>query len=135
QVPDDFTFVLKASQRITHKAKLGPEAADPLAYFLSCAEAMGSKLGPVLVQTPKWVRMDLDVLGAFLSWMPAGRQAAFEFRSPTWFDDGVYDLLRAYDAALVVADTGEAGDGPLVPTATWGYARLRKVDYDERALE
>ncbi|HZD04948.1 MAG TPA: DUF72 domain-containing protein, partial [Longimicrobiales bacterium] len=35
QTPDDFSFVLKASRRITHQAKLGEDAADPLEYLLT----------------------------------------------------------------------------------------------------
>jgi uncharacterized protein YecE (DUF72 family) len=135
QVPDDFSFVLKASRRITHQAKLGPDAADPLAYFFSCCEAMGEKLGPILFQTPHWVRKDLGVLRDFLGWIPEGRRAAFEFRSPTWLDDEVYEILREHDAALVAVDTGEEGDAPLVPTASWGYARLRRVEYAPGDLE
>ena len=34
QVPDDFTFAIKASQRITHFARLKEEAASPLDYLL-----------------------------------------------------------------------------------------------------
>jgi uncharacterized protein YecE (DUF72 family) len=136
QVPEDFTFVLKASRRITHSAKLGPDAADPLAYFFSSCEAMGQKLGPILFQTPPWLAKDANVLRAFLALIPAGRKAAFEFRNHTWFDDEVFALLRGRDAAFVVADTGEEGkDPPLVPTASWGYARLRRVAYEEGALE
>jgi uncharacterized protein YecE (DUF72 family) len=135
QVPEDFTFVLKASRRITHQAKLGPDAADPLAYFLSSSEAMGGKLGPILFQTPKWVRKDLDVLRSFLARIPEGRRAAFEFRSRSWFEDDVYALLGEHDAALVAVDTGDEGDPPFVATASWGYARLRRVEYGPGELE
>jgi uncharacterized protein YecE (DUF72 family) len=136
QVPDDFRFVLKASRRITHNAKLGAAAADSLAYLFTCADAMGEKLGPVLFQTPPWLKKDALVLRDFLALIPSGRKAAFEFRNDSWFDDEVYGLLAASDAAFAVADTGEEGkDPPLVPTASWGYARLRRVAYDEGVLE
>jgi uncharacterized protein YecE (DUF72 family) len=135
QVPDDFTFVIKASQRITHNAKLGPNAAEPLAYLLEVCEALGSKLGPLLFQTPPWLKKDLPLLRDFQALLPAGRRAAFEFRNATWFDDTVYRALADRDHALVVADTGEADkDSPLVPTASWGYARLRRVAYQEGLL-
>ena len=136
QVPDDFTFALKASQRITHSGKLGPGSADPLEYFLSSCEGMGDKLGPILFQTPPWLKKDVPVLRDFLARIPAERKAAFEFRNQSWFDDEVYETLNTRDAALVVADTGEEGkDPPLVPTATWGYARLRRVAYEGDLLE
>jgi len=131
QVPEDFTFVLKASRRITHMAKLGANASEPLAYFLASCEAMGHKLGPILFQTPPWLKKDVPVLRDFLAQVPQAQRSAFEFRNESWFADDVYELLRAHDAAFVVADTGEEGkDPPLVPTATWGYARLRRVAYD-----
>ena len=59
---------------------------------------------------------------------------AFEFRHESWFDDEVYETLRARDAALCVADTEESGDAgaPIVATADWGYLRLRRCDYDDR---
>jgi uncharacterized protein YecE (DUF72 family) len=130
QVPGSFSFVIKASQRITHKARLGAEAADPLAYMLdSCAE-LGERLGPVLYQTPPWLKRDVGVLRSFLALMPAGHRAAFEFRNVSWFDDEVYAALAESNAALVVADTGEeAKDPPVVRTSDWGYARLRREVY------
>jgi len=135
-VPDDFTFALKASQQITHHAKLGPEAADPLAHLLSVAEVMGAKLGPLLFQTPPWLKKDVARLRDFLKLLPMGRKAAFEFRNTSWFDEEVYEVLCERDAALVAADTGEEGkDPPLLPTASWGYARLRRVGYEDGLLE
>ena len=130
QVPPSFSFVIKASQRITHNAKLGPQAADPLAYMLQACAELGDRLGPVLYQTPPWLKKDVGVLTGFLGLLPAGHRAAFEFRNATWFDDEVYATLAERNAALVVADTGEEGkDPPLVRTSDWGYARLRRVEY------
>lgn len=136
QTPDDFSFVLKASRRITHNARLGPDAADPLAYLVDVSGALGDRRGPLLFQTPPWVKKDTDVLGAFLALFPADVKAAFEFRSTSWFDEEVYELLRDSGAALVAADTGdEEKDPPLVATATFGYARLRRELYGEDELE
>jgi uncharacterized protein YecE (DUF72 family) len=60
-----------------------------------------------------------------------------EFRHPSWFVEEVYDQLRARDVALVAVDEDETeGPGsPLVPTASWGYLRLRRAAYDRAALE
>jgi uncharacterized protein YecE (DUF72 family) len=136
QVTGDFTFVIKASRRITHNAKLGPGAAEPLAYLLDVTQAMGSRIGPILFQTPPFLKKDVAVLRDFLALLPEGRKAAFEFRNATWFDDEVYEALAARDAALVAADTGEEGkDPPLRPTASWGYARLRRETYEGDLLE
>jgi uncharacterized protein YecE (DUF72 family) len=61
---------------------------------------------------------------------------AFEFRHETWRDEEVYETLRSRNAALVCADTEESGEAgaPIVPTADWGYLRLRRCDYDESGL-
>lgn len=79
----------------------------------------------------------MPLLRDFLALLPGeGVRAAFEFRSTSWFDDGVYDALRERGAALVVTDTGdEAKDPPLVATAPWGYVRLRREAYEEGLLE
>ena len=65
QVPAGFSFVVKASRHITHRAKLRTEAADPLAYLLETCNVLGDKLGPVLFQTPPWLKCDLPVLRDF----------------------------------------------------------------------
>jgi uncharacterized protein YecE (DUF72 family) len=78
----------------------------------------------------------MDRLQGFLAALPRHWPAAMEFRHPSWFDDEVYDALRGRDIALVAVDEDEAeGTGsPLVPTASWGYLRLRRVTYDEDRL-
>jgi len=134
--PDGFSFVLKASRRITHQAKLGPDAADPLDYLVGNLEALGDKLGPLLFQTPPWLKKDAGLLRDFLGLLPDGLRAAFEFRSTSWFDDEVAGLLEDAGAALVVADTGDGErDPPLLATAPFGYARLRRESYEGDLLE
>lgn len=135
QVPEGFRFVLKASRRITHQAKLGPDAVDPLGYLTTNAGELGDKMGAILFQTPPWLKKDADLLRAFLGHVPEGVRAAFEFRSTSWFDDEVCGLLSEHGAALVAADTGNPDkDPPVVATTNWGYARLRRPDYDDKDL-
>jgi uncharacterized protein YecE (DUF72 family) len=69
-------------------------------------------------------------LQAFLAELPRRHRAAFEFRHESWLGDDTYDVLRAADAALVIADTEDLST-PLVATASWGYLRLRREDYVE----
>jgi uncharacterized protein YecE (DUF72 family) len=133
QVTGDFRFVLKASQRLTHQKRLKDCAAD-LAHALEVYRAMGERLGPILFQLPPNFRQDLARLEAFLALVPADLQAAFEFRNDTWFGDETYALLRARNAALVVSDVDERPEPPLVPTADWGYFRLRRTAYAPETL-
>ena len=137
QVPAGFVFVLKASQRITHRQRLAPESKETVDYMLDTGAALGDKLGPILFQTPPFLKKDAARLRAFLELLPVARRYAFEFRHETWRDDEIYETLRARNAALVCADTEEsaAGGAPIVPTADWGYLRLRRMDYDAAALE
>lgn len=132
QVPASFTFVLKGPQVITHRKRL-KEAAQETAHFLEVARALGPQLGPVLWQLPPNLKKDLPRLQAFLALLPAGGRPAFEFRHPSWQDDEVYAALREKGAALVVAHDGEA-ERPLVPTAGFGYLRLRAPGYGPEAL-
>ena len=134
QVPDAFSFVLKASRRITHQKRL-KDADDELGYLLGSAAVMGDKLGPILFQLPPWLKKDTERLGAFLKLLPEGTRAAFEFRSSSWLDDDTYELLRAANVSLVTADSSKDDDEPtVVATADYGYLRLRREEYDEAAL-
>ena len=136
QTPPSFTFVLKASRRITHEKRLSGDTADAVNYLFQTAAALGPKLGPVLFQLPPFLKKDALRLKSFLSLLPEGKPAAFEFRHPSWFDEEVYGILRSGAAALCSADTDESGEAgaPLVPTAGWGYLRLRRADYGEADL-
>src|SRR3954454_24783486 len=130
QVPDGFTFVLKAPQRITHQKRL-VGAGDDLRELFGAGGVLGSKLGPVLFQLPPFSRKDALKLREFVAILPVDRRVAFEFRHDSWFDDEVYAILRDRDIALCAADTDEVADPDslVVPTASWGYMRLRRTEY------
>ena len=134
QVPDDFRFVLKASQKITHHKRL-KDADDEVGYFTRVASSLGPRLGPTLFQLPPYLKKDLPRLEAFLDALPRRWRAAFEFRHESWFDDDVFAALRAHEVALCIADTGEEGDAPFVATAPYGYLRLRRESYTPDDLE
>ncbi len=132
QVPPEFRFVLKASRRITHINRLA-DADGSLPFFLQTANVLGDRLGPTLFQCPPTLRKDMARLTDFLGRVPRTWRAALEFRHESWFDDEVYDALRAHDIALVAVDE-DAGATPLVPTASWGYLRLRRAEYADAGL-
>ena len=46
-VPDDFTFVIKASRRITHIKRLN-DVAEPVEFLIRATDLLGDKLGAVL---------------------------------------------------------------------------------------
>ncbi|HUF89850.1 MAG TPA: DUF72 domain-containing protein [Gemmatimonadota bacterium] len=133
QVPDGFRFALKASRKITHQKKLA-DVGEEIAYLVETSRVLGPRLGPTLVQLPPWLKKDVPLLSRFLALLPDDFPVALEFRSSSWFDDDVYAALSDHGAALVVSDTGK-GEPPVVRTAPFGYARLRRVEYDESDLE
>jgi uncharacterized protein YecE (DUF72 family) len=130
--PAGFTYVLKAPQRITHFARLRG-VDEPLRYFCDAARTLGDRLGPLLFQLPPNFKKATDRLSEVLALVPDGFRVAFEFRHESWFDDEVYALLRARNAALCVADT-EEGTTPAIATADFGYLRLRAVEYTDDEL-
>jgi uncharacterized protein YecE (DUF72 family) len=130
QVPETFTFVLKASQRITHIKRL-KDCDEVLSYLFGVSAALGPRLGPTLFQLPPNFRKDVPRLQAFFEAMPSRQRVAFEFRHASWFDDEVYGTLRANGAALCVADTGEEPVVPFVATTDWGYLRLRREEFSD----
>jgi len=134
QVTGDFRFVLKASQRLTHIKRL-KDCAEDLRFALDVYRTMNERLGPILFQLPPNAKKDLERLAAFLELVPGDIRAAFEFRNEGWFGEETYALLRAKNAALVVSDVDDAPEPPLVPTADWGYFRLRRTAYTPEAID
>jgi uncharacterized protein YecE (DUF72 family) len=130
--PDGFVFTLKAPQRITHMRRLR-DIDEPLRVFCDAARVLGPKLGPLFFQLPPSFKKDAGRLQDVLVQVPPDLRCAFEFRHASWFADDVYAALRARDAALCVADT-EEGRTPDEVTASWGYYRLRNVDYPDAEL-
>jgi len=133
QVPEPFSFTLKAPRRITHELRL-KECEAHVAEFLRRAQSLGAKLGPLLFQLPPFLKKDLPRLRDFLALLPGGQPAAFEFRNDSWQDEEVYAALRAKGAMLCYTDTDEGDSPPVVATAHSAYLRLRRTHYDDAEL-
>jgi uncharacterized protein YecE (DUF72 family) len=74
------------------------------------------------------------VLEDFFGLIHGDMACAFEFRSPSWLDDEILDLLREKGASLCIADTDENPAHEIVRTAPWGYLRLRRSNYTDADL-
>jgi uncharacterized protein YecE (DUF72 family) len=122
RVPAGFLFAVKASRYLTHTLRLrDPRPAVDL--LVDRSAALGSHLGPVLLQLPPDMRSDLDALDATLRAFPAEIRVAVEPRHQSWFTDELCQLLSARGAALCLADRR----GPVTPawrTADWTYLRF-----------
>ena len=123
----DFVFALKASQQITHVRQLR-DPATTLPVFFERARPLAERLGPVLFQTPPWLKRDDDRLAMFLAELPGDLRCALEVRDVSWYANDTYELLRTRKVALVHAE-GERAPSPLETvgaTAPFAYLRLRK---------
>src|SRR5258708_22108027 len=133
--PQGFRFAIKASRRITHLSRLKAEsAADSVAFLYKNLATLGEKRGPVLFQLPPFLKKDLVRLDEFVRILPAGHQAAFEFRNDSWFSDDVHALLQAAGASLCLSEREDNAPPPLVETAPWRYVRLRLEQYSDADL-
>lgn len=135
QVPDDFAFALKAPQVITHLKQLR-NVGEETDYFFRTLSVLGRKLGPALFQFPKSFHSNKNrsALEEFLPLIPGNVQCAFDFRSSTWLDAGIADLLRDRGCSLCIEDTDEHPVDEIIGTAPWGYLRLRRSAYTEADL-
>jgi uncharacterized protein YecE (DUF72 family) len=135
--PPEFLFALKASQRITHYRQLR-DPAQTLPLFFERARPLGDRLGPVLFQTPPWLKRDDDRLAGFLASLPRDVRCGLEVRDASWYVEDVYELLRTVGVALVHAE-GEKAPSPVETIGTaapFAYARLRRREgYTEDDVE
>jgi uncharacterized protein YecE (DUF72 family) len=110
QVPEQFIFSLKSSRFITHVKRL-VNVEESWTRFVQNALALGSHLGPVLLQFPPSFQCNRKRLAAFLriSQRPASKshpvKLAFEFRHDSWFTEEIFSLLHQHNAALCIADS------------------------------
>jgi uncharacterized protein YecE (DUF72 family) len=167
-VPERFLFSVKAPRFITHIRRL-KEIKAPLAnFFASGLLRLGAKLGPILWQFPPNFRFDKERIESFFRLLPRDSDAAaalarqhdkrvsrrswmktdanrplrhcMEIRNLTFQVREFIELLRAYNVALVCADTVE---WPLLMdvTSDFVYCRLHGSEilyasgYDALALD
>jgi uncharacterized protein YecE (DUF72 family) len=128
QVPAGFVFSVKASRWITHIQRLHG-TAEAWQKFTENALVLGDRLGPVLLQFPPSLKLDLSLLQAFLEEhagvCSSGQlRLGFEFRHASWFNDSVYSTLKSHGAVLVLGHSQRYPLAPLVDTAEYVYLRF-----------
>jgi uncharacterized protein YecE (DUF72 family) len=122
RVPEGFLFAVKASRYLTHVRRL-KEPQSSVELLVERASELGSHLGPILIQLPPDLEIDVASLVATLDAFPAGFRLAVEPRHPSWFVENVRGVLAERNVALCVADRR----GPITPlwrTADWAYLRF-----------
>jgi uncharacterized protein YecE (DUF72 family) len=133
--PPDFKFAAKIHQTITHFRRL-KDCAEPMRSFLQSLDLMreAGRLGPILIQTPPNLKADLALITDFAHLLPRAYQFAFEFRHDSWFNDGVYEVLKSRNAALCWAES-EKIEAPRVATADFLYYRFRQPEYSKEQIK
>ncbi len=124
-VPEDFRYSVKLPRTITHDAKL-VDIDAPLHQFAGEVDALGHKLGCVLVQLPPKLAFAPDLAAPFLDqlYVTFKCMVALEARNASWFSEEATALLREREVTRVIADPAKGQEGPHVPTTADIYVRL-----------
>jgi uncharacterized protein YecE (DUF72 family) len=123
-VPDGFVFAVKASRYLTHIKRLD-DPRSSVEYLMERASILGDRLGPILLQLPPSLEIDLDRLERTLEAFGPDVRVAVEPRHQTWFVPELGDVLGRHDAAFVLADRRR----PITPLwfpAGWTYLRMHE---------
>ena len=116
KVPDNFMFCPKMSRYLTHMKKLN-EPEESMRRFFAAFESLKSKMGPVLVQFPAMLRFHAEKAVPFFQLCkkeyPEYR-FALEVRHESWLSAESIDLMKKYNMALVISQSGVG----------WPYAEL-----------
>jgi uncharacterized protein YecE (DUF72 family) len=144
RVPGDFLFAVKASRFLTHMKRLrDPE--PPIERMLSRAEALGTRLGPILYQLPATLTRNQDLLATFLRALPPERSGCelrhvIEFRHDSWYVDDTFTLLERHGVALCLHDKhgspiSEPMVGPFVYVRFHGTSGMYRGSYGDESLQ
>ncbi|HEV7930895.1 MAG TPA: DUF72 domain-containing protein [Actinomadura sp.] len=139
RTPPSFVMAVKASRFLTHIKRL-KEPEEPVERLMRAAAGLGSRLGPILLQLPPTLQVEVERLDRCLGCFPAETRVAVEPRHISWWTDEVREVLTRHAAALCWADRRSRPLSPLWRTAGWGYLRLHEgtarpwPNYGDQAL-
>ncbi|MGH2754633.1 MAG: DUF72 domain-containing protein [Actinomycetota bacterium] len=126
RTPSDFILTVKMSRYLTHIKRL-KESDEPVDRFMSHAQSLGKKIGPILLQLPPNLKADNENLLRTLELLGQRRvRVTVEFRHESWWTDETEAVLRKTGAALTWADRLGKPVTKLWRTADWGYLRLHE---------
>lgn len=125
RTPADFVVTVKASRYLSHIRRLR-DPAEPVARLMERVAGLGSKAGPILLQLPPSLPIELDRLDGCLSCFPPHTRVAVEPRHASWWTPQVEEVLTRHDAALCWADRHSTAITPLWRTASFGYLRFHE---------
>ena len=130
KTPPYFVFAAKVPQTITHD-KVLVDCRGELRAFLDAMAGLNEKLGPLLLQFPRFERDYfgsledfLAVLGPFLRELPRGFRFALEIRNREWLQPKLTHLLAARGVAYAWTDHNH------MPGPDEMYRRIEPVTAD-----
>jgi uncharacterized protein YecE (DUF72 family) len=126
--PADAVITVKASRYLTHIKRLR-DPRPSVDMLLERIKPLREKQGPVLLQLPPDMAVDVDALDATLRAFPSALRVAVEPRHASWWTDDVRRCLQRHNAALCWADR-QGAVTPLWRTADWGYLRFHEGTSD-----
>jgi len=111
RTPPDFLFAAKVPQTVTHEKVLANCDAE-FHEFLDRMGGLKEKLGPLLLQFPKFSKFQfptssefIERLGKFLTSNTTQCRLVVEIRNPLWLNDKLLSTLRERNVALALTDT------------------------------
>jgi uncharacterized protein YecE (DUF72 family) len=142
-VPKTFRFCPKMSRYLTHIRRL-QDPAEPLQRFMDRWDPVKSHVGPVLFQLPPSLQFDPSTTEAFLKTLTTtypDYECALEARHATWLNPQACQLLKKYQVAWVIAQSGvgfpyaEEITAPHTYIRFHGPAQLYTSPYSEAELQ
>jgi uncharacterized protein YecE (DUF72 family) len=140
--PADFRFSVKIPKQITHVSRL-VDVDREIQQFVDETSALGSKLGPMLVQLPPSLQFDGSIIEPFFKALREQVRTPIvcEPRHLSWFAPEAEGLMTEYSIGRVAADPSivpvAAAPGACMQTCyfRWhGSPRMYYSPYDELAL-
>lgn len=128
-VGDNFKFTFKLWKEITHTKHLLFKEEDVHTFFKSI-NAIGEKKACLLIQFPPSIGINhfpqveklLDCINEI---DPAHKwKIAVEFRNKTWYQESVYELLKFYNAAVVIQDNVKSSTPMISQETDFIYVRF-----------
>jgi uncharacterized protein YecE (DUF72 family) len=140
QSPADFQFAVKAPQLITHYKQFHNVQQQLGDFYLTLAQGLREKLGPVLFQLPPRLSYEPERLARILDCLDPGFVNVLEFRHPSWWREEVYAALRQHNVTFCGQSHPLLPDAVITTAPTLyyrfhGVPQLYASPYDEATLQ
>lgn len=138
-VHEDFKFILKLPQEITHKKRLAG-ARNEILGFLDGLSLIAGKVGLILMQLPPSYKVVLSDFEESISLIREKFPLAVEFRNRYAFSEDVLDILVEYNCCFVNPDSPNSNlqtlaTNDILYLRLHGRRAMYKSSYTDNELE